>query len=345
MFLSSTRPRSLRKFIFALLLATESWTLLENLLFSSGLIQSVPHLMGIAYLFNFTRGPLLFLFTLSIVTSDFKLTRKHLWHFVPFLIMLVPGFRMFAMSTSEKLELINSATANVASYKSVNFILGMLIYLQIGIYSLISYKALKKHLLNFKKDLVARWFLTVIVFFNAFLAIGMVYSLLRPLELIHIPFFGSVVMIIMTFLIQSLAYSFLKKQDNFIDIKPRITKNLDTDAIVYRFNQLIEHQKPFLKDTLTLQEVALELKVSARSLSQIVNQRFGKTFKDIMNEYRVVEAKAIMRSETSGNLQMLDVGLESGFNNKVSFYRVFKKSTGKSPSEYYEQLKAKQAAI
>lgn len=266
-------------------------------------------------------------------------------HFVPLLIMLVLSVRFFAMSATEKLEIINSNSDSVASYRSSNFILGMLIYIQIAAYSIVSFLALKKHLQNFRKDLVARWFLRILLFFNAFLAIGMMYNLQRPLELIDIPFFSSILMIIMTLLIQSLAYSFLKKQSNFIDVKPKVIKSLDANAVISQFNQFIEDKKPFLKDTLTIQEAALELRIPPKSLSQIINQRFGKTFTEIMNECRVKEAKAIMESEASGELQMLDVGLESGFNNKVSFYRVFKRSTGKSPSEYYEQIKAKRAAV
>ena len=38
-------------------------------------------------------------------------------------------------------------------------------------------------------------------------------------------------------------------------------------------------------------------------------------------------------------MKLIDIAYDSGFNNKVSFYRVFKEFEGQSPSEYLETRK------
>ena len=50
-----------------------------------------------------------------------------------------------------------------------------------------------------------------------------------------------------------------------------------------------------------------------------------------------------MKREIDSSIQLIDIAYDSGFNNKVSFYRSFKRHTDQSPSAYFEALKMEHA--
>jgi len=59
-----------------------------------------------------------------------------------------------------------------------------------------------------------------------------------------------------------------------------------------------------------------------------------KSFYDVINSYRVEEAKRLLLDEKNRNYTILSVGFEAGFNSKTTFNPVFKKFTGVTPTEY-----------
>lgn len=67
-------------------------------------------------------------------------------------------------------------------------------------------------------------------------------------------------------------------------------------------------------------------------LSRAVNEEEGASLGDLVNEYRIERAKALLRGRPE--LSVLDVALESGFQAKSTFNEVFKKRVGASPREY-----------
>lgn len=83
-------------------------------------------------------------------------------------------------------------------------------------------------------------------------------------------------------------------------------------------------------------DMARELNVSETALSKIINVRYGKSFPQLLNEYRVEDAKNLL-SET--DLAVATIAREAGFNSIATFNRVFKETTGVSPSEFRENKK------
>tara|TARA_R110002020_G_scaffold37072_5_gene111807 strand:- start:21194 stop:22564 length:1371 start_codon:yes stop_codon:yes gene_type:complete len=96
---------------------------------------------------------------------------------------------------------------------------------------------------------------------------------------------------------------------------------------------LLEKQKVYLDNTLTLESLALKMNTDRYSLSQVINQEFGKNFYEIINDYRVGEALLLIK-KTRSTKSVNDLIYESGFNNKVSFYKAFKKRKNMTPTEY-----------
>ncbi len=93
-------------------------------------------------------------------------------------------------------------------------------------------------------------------------------------------------------------------------------------------------KKPFLNPNLTLQQLASELEISTHYLSQIINDKFNLNFFDYINQFRVNEVIAKLNNPKYVSYSLLGIALDSGFNSKSAFNRIFKKFTNLTPSQY-----------
>ncbi|MGI4874273.1 MAG: helix-turn-helix domain-containing protein [Janthinobacterium lividum] len=96
---------------------------------------------------------------------------------------------------------------------------------------------------------------------------------------------------------------------------------------------LMAADQPWLEPELTLTELAQRLHTPAGVLSKVINAGCGQNFNDFVNTYRVAEARRKLADPRFGHYSLLGVALESGFNSKSTFNRVFKKLTGQAPGE------------
>ena len=108
---------------------------------------------------------------------------------------------------------------------------------------------------------------------------------------------------------------------------------------------LMEKEKLFQETELTLQQLANKLQVPAYQVSQTLNEGMGKNFYDLVNGYRVDEAKTLLLDSKNRNFTILSVGFEAGFNSKTTFNTVFKKFTGLTPTEFKNRDKPGLAAV
>ena len=114
--------------------------------------------------------------------------------------------------------------------------------------------------------------------------------------------------------------------------------------ITTRIITLMEADKVYQNPELTLQQLASTLQLSVHNLSQAINDGLQKSFYDLVNGYRVEEAKRLLINDKDINYTILAIGFGAGFNSKTTFNTVFKKFTGLTPSDY-RHLKNKAALI
>jgi AraC-like DNA-binding protein len=96
---------------------------------------------------------------------------------------------------------------------------------------------------------------------------------------------------------------------------------------------LMAAEQPWLEPELTLAELAQRLRLHPAQLSKIINLGCGQNFSDFVNRYRVEEAQRKLADPRFAHYSLVGVALESGFNSKSTFNRVFKKITGQVPGE------------
>jgi YesN/AraC family two-component response regulator len=107
---------------------------------------------------------------------------------------------------------------------------------------------------------------------------------------------------------------------------------------VEAINQTMQKEKLYLHETLSLRTLAKRLQMDPNLVSYVLNNVLDKSFYDYVNEFRIEEVKRKIDDPAYSHLKMVEVGYECGFNSKATFNRVFKKLTGKSPSEYKKVL-------
>ena len=97
--------------------------------------------------------------------------------------------------------------------------------------------------------------------------------------------------------------------------------------------RLMADEQPWLEPELTLTELAHRLRTHPALLSKVINAGCGQNFNDFVNTYRVQEAQRKLADARFAHYSLVGVALESGFNSKSTFNRVFKKLLGQAPSE------------
>jgi AraC-like DNA-binding protein len=110
------------------------------------------------------------------------------------------------------------------------------------------------------------------------------------------------------------------------------------EAIKRRLIALMESERLFLGQDLTLQKLAGRLNTSSHNLSEVINTRLHLSYYDFVNQYRVEEFKSRLADPASERYNLLSIALESGFQSKGAFNAIFKKFTGMTPSEYKDGL-------
>ncbi|MBN1533853.1 MAG: AraC family transcriptional regulator [Spirochaetes bacterium] len=108
--------------------------------------------------------------------------------------------------------------------------------------------------------------------------------------------------------------------------------NLETGLVLERLKGLMERERLYLDDGLTINALAGRLEITAHQLSELLNARLGMGFKRYLNGLRVGEAKRLLDSDPG--LTALAAGLAVGFNSKSAFYSAFREIAGMSPLAY-----------
>lgn len=97
--------------------------------------------------------------------------------------------------------------------------------------------------------------------------------------------------------------------------------------------KLLEEKQIYNNPDLRLSDVALMLGTNRSYLSRAINDEMNTTFCELINDYRVKNAKLSIENSNE-EISLEDIASVSGFNGTSSFYRTFKEKTGLTPGKY-----------
>ncbi len=113
-------------------------------------------------------------------------------------------------------------------------------------------------------------------------------------------------------------------------------KNEPVDVINTNLSKFVEFKimvETNLKEQPSINTIAEKLALTTNSLYRLVKEYSGTSPKDFFTSRLMIEAQRKLRYS---NLSVKELAYELGFNDPDYFSRLFKKSTGKSVSEYLQ---------
>lgn len=119
-----------------------------------------------------------------------------------------------------------------------------------------------------------------------------------------------------------------------IELSPEAAKQLDE-----QLHALVKSHKPHLDEDISLPKLASLLGVTSHQLSELLNIHKSTSFYDFLNDLRYQESLQFLATNES-ELTIADIAYRSGFNNRNSFYKVFKEKTGLTPNQYKKSINA-----
>ena len=282
-------------------------------------------------------APILYLYVRRVLFNE-KFTFFSLIHFLPLAYVLVNSSPGYFIDSSKKIELlINGQWAEFMYFFSPHqikfivllmFVYCSLIFFSFGnsIVSLNKFKWLKwitysffGYVISLTTFFILRYFGYVEVGYDYFITFTMIFfiGLLSYLGFLQPEVFDGLK---------------LEKLLPFIKYKKTGLTKSHSLELKFRLLDFMDNEQPYLDSELRLDDLANKLNLSRHHMSQIINEHFDISFFDFINRYRIKEAKTLLTEDDNSNIT--DVLYSCGFNNRVSFYKAFKKFVGITPSEF-----------
>jgi len=286
-------------------------------------------------------GPLYFFYVRAAVHRK-KVRLIDGLHLIPLVVVIVLLSDFFFQSAENKLELLRAGHVKNSAPLRTFFDWSLTI-------SMISYGIIthQKYVRPFKKDYDLRvWMSASSFLFILFTCSWLAYYILVYTGLLKTEYDYFITYMMVLFVGTVSYFSFVQpdvfngtpitKVIPFIKYeKTGLPESFSTE-LKEKLVTLMEDSKPYLNPDLRLNDLADMLDISRHHASQIINEHFNTNFFDFINKYRVEEAERML-DDDGLDLNITDIAFQSGFNNRVSFYKAFKKIVGTTPTEYKEQ--------
>ncbi len=230
----------------------------------------------------------------------------------------------------------------------------MLFPLQLIVYGFFTYKKLKKHQKSIKifssntENIDLKWLENIVLIINILLAIW-VFDMLLSLSsenfsIINFFLFIGVFFIAYHFIKQKEIYPFsisekreiieIIEESESVDNKRKLIDDEKLEQYKIELLELMDSKKPFLDSEISLVKLAIEMDCTPHLLSYIINNGFDENFYQLINRFRIEEAKKMILDPKMNHLSLLGIGFQVGFNSKSVFNTTFKKITEQTPSEF-----------
>jgi AraC-like DNA-binding protein len=149
--------------------------------------------------------------------------------------------------------------------------------------------------------------------------------------------------LVLTSIIFGIGYLLFKNPDFLKQIQKKyFSSNLakkDMQRITSKIETGFNTEQLFLNGGLSISSLSHVLNEKPHHVSQTFSEYIKENFNDYVNKHRIDIAKQHLRDPKYSNYKIEAIALESGFNNKVTFYKAFTKFTNETPSAYRKKKK------
>lgn len=319
------------------------------------LLHYFPHVIGVHRITLFLVAPLTYLYVRACTQRKFELRPILLLHFLPFVLELVVTIPFFAESAEYKLELHRQFVEEGKLFSSR-------ISIPIKAIHATAYFALSLRIITRYKDYVSntsssidktfhRWLLFFVfaMAFPIFLTIYVGFveydKSLRFLFFLigYLAFFLSIdiAILLKPQLFQIFPYQTPQPDSKEMKKEKYERSNLEEskkDKYLEKLQNHLQTKHLYRESELSLGDLSAEINIPSHYISQVINERLGTNFLDLINQYRVEDAKVQLSDPEKEHFTIISIAFDSGFNSRSTFYTAFKKHTGMTPSQYKKKM-------
>ncbi len=329
--------------------------LFNYLIIRTNLYLEFPHVTHAFTPLMYLIGPVYYGYIRSIVAPPTRLTaRRILAHSTPFFLSIVAMMPFYLLTGADKVHAIESQDLNTPQLfppETVVFISAQII--QSFVYIFQANRLIQGSALDHSKQLrdKCHWLLKFGWLFFIYWALDFVAVCWHAVKgKIH-PEVFYLTMLSTTLFINLLVFFAIRNNREFSKVllnamSEKYRNSSLTAADVFQFlrkiTQYMESERPYLDSELSLTKLSDSIDIPSHQVSQVLNLELGKNFYEFVNEYRFKEVKERLLNPKYKYMTILAIAFDSGFNNKNTFNKVFKKHSGKTPSQF---LKAHNSAL
>ncbi len=115
--------------------------------------------------------------------------------------------------------------------------------------------------------------------------------------------------------------------------------------IVDRLRELIEGERVYRQEGLTVAGLAQRLGIQEARLRQIINAQLGfKNFNAFLHQYRIGDARRALADPAQRHRSVAEIAYDVGYASLGPFNRAFKELTGSTPTEFRASPESKRLA-
>jgi AraC-like DNA-binding protein len=285
----------------------------------------------ISYNYGYLVGPLIYLFFRSLLTNT-PFNRKDWLHFIPF-----TGSTILTIADEVFGIIYHLPLISLLSWVTRQLLLMI-------VYCIATWRLAAKS--NAATKPILREFLVYTFAVEMLIVITITVLAFNNGTMPDIRF----VFISLTLLVYWITYKLISKPDIFSDIPEPAAVQLvvskatkysksglraeDSERIVTRLKQLMDHDQAFAAPGININDIAQRLSVNRHHLSQAINQHFGRSFTDLVNMWRLNEAKSRLSSPRFREEKISAIAFDLGFSSVSVFTTMFRKHFGVSPSTF-----------
>ena len=143
-------------------------------------------------------------------------------------------------------------------------------------------------------------------------------------------------------LVTALLFFALSDSRNILRVNKEVLESITKEGKVNTFTteqvervcMHMEKQRPYLDNQLKVDDLAQQVSLSPKLLSNLINTEFNVNFFEYINTYRLKEVTSYLTNPEMDNHSIIELAFLAGYNSKSSFNRLFKLETGKTPTQF-----------
>ncbi len=325
-------------------------TTVSNLWTSSYLYQSTPQVAGFARGMVLLLGPVLYFYVVAVIDPQFRFRPRQLLHFIPYIIaLIIIKLERVSVSYATIVESINKLIegripiTGVSIFWFVAYFIHLLIYVILGRRKIIQSIKNKEQAYLVPLEQRISWLKKLSLAFILVAGIFVYYTfnlVVNGTGSIIINYIYNMVLALVVYMIgfQAIADNMLLSPGFSIKYKSVPVNEQVQDGLVKKLLDLLETEKIFTDPELNLSALAKKTGTNAHIISQTINQKFNKSFNELMNYYRIEEFKKKVRLNEHQSYSIIGLAYDVGYKSKSAFNGAFKKQTGMTPSDFVKSI-------